>query len=75
MILQNKHCCVLQVLQEHLLLMKQPKTQVKRQAKKAGINVKALLLPLELRLVLQGAEVKFEHHPMEVGIACFHNML
>ena len=58
---------MLQVLQQHLGLLKKPKTKIRRQAKKAGIDVKALLLPMELRLVLQGAEAIFEHHPMEVS--------
>ena len=49
-------------------LLKKPKrTEAKRKVNNASLDIKALLLPLELRLVLEGATVKFEHHPMEVG--------
>lgn len=56
----------MQVLNEHLNQLKKPKDQTRRKVKHAGLDVKSLLLPLELRLALQGATVKFEHHPMEV---------
>ena len=57
----------LQVLNEHLQMPKKPKGQPKSKARRPQLDVQALLLPLELRLVLQGATVKFEHHPMEVS--------
>ncbi|KAL0047867.1 hypothetical protein WJX82_001975 [Trebouxia sp. C0006] len=58
-----------QVLNEHLNQVKKPKDQTIRKVKRAGLDVKSLLLPLELRLVLQGATVKFEHHPMEAWLS------
>lgn len=57
-----------QVLQKQMGLLKKPKDKAKRTVKRASVDIKSLLLPLELRLVLQGATVKFEHHPMEVGV-------
>lgn len=57
----------MQVLQEHLKMTKKPKVQHKPQTPSGvGSGVQSLLLPMELRLVLQGAVVKFEHHPLEV---------
>ena len=57
----------MQVLQEHLKMLKKPKDQHKAQNPSGvGSGVQSLLLPMELRLVLQGAVVKFEHHPLEV---------
>lgn len=59
----------MQVLKQCLGSLQQPKPVVRqKKARRAGLDPKALLLPLELRLVLQGAEVKFEHHPMEVRL-------
>ena len=48
-------------------MLKKPKDHAKGKASTPRLDVQALLLPLELRLVLQGATVKFEHHPMEVS--------
>ena len=61
-----------QVLQEHLQLPKKSKggdnTPDSRKVPRGlGMDIETLLLPLELRLVLQGAVVKFEHHPLEVS--------
>ena len=57
----------MQVLQEHLKLRKKPKVQRKPETPLGvGSGIQSLLLPMELRLVLQGAVVKFEHHPLEV---------
>ncbi|KAL0027199.1 hypothetical protein WJX77_002651 [Trebouxia sp. C0004] len=58
-----------QVLHEHLNTLKKHKDQATRKVKRAGLDVKSLLLPLELRLVLQGTIVKFEHHPMEAWLS------
>lgn len=52
----------------YLQALKKPKaataTPTRRTAK---VDIQALLLPLEVRLCLKGATVKFEHHPMEVS--------
>ena len=66
----------LQVLNEHLQMLKKPKDQAKSKgkARHTRLDVQALLLPLELRLVLQGATVKFEHHPMEVSCQGLENL-
>ncbi|KAL0030048.1 hypothetical protein WJX79_003167 [Trebouxia sp. C0005] len=58
-----------QVLNEHLSQLKKPKHQTRRKVKRTGLDVKSLFLPLELRLVLQGATVKFDHHPMEAWLS------
>ena len=55
-----------QVLQQQLLSLKKSPGQRKSKAQDPGLNVKSILLPMELRLVLQGAVVKFEHHSLEV---------
>lgn len=57
----------MQVLQEHLKMLKKQKVQHKLEKPLgSGSGIQSLLLPMELRLVLQGAVVKFEHHPLEV---------
>ena len=57
----------MQVLQEHLQMLKKPKVQHKHGTpSRVGSDMQSLLLPMELRLVLQGAVVKFEQHPLEV---------
>lgn len=58
-----------QVLQERLKVLKKPKGEHKPKALQGvGSSMQSLLLPMELRLVLQGAVVKFEHHPLEVSL-------
>lgn len=50
-------------------MLKKPKGQHKPKAPQGvGSGVQSRLLPMELRLVLQGAVVKFEHHPLEVSL-------
>ena len=66
----------MQVLQEHLRALKNPKGLHKLDTPPGvGSGMQSMLLPMELRLVLQGAVVKFEHHPLEVSLSsvlCLH---
>lgn len=61
------------MLEEHLQMPKKPKGANKPKSPDSlkapqglASGIESLLLPMELRLVLQGAVVKFEHHPLEV---------
>lgn len=61
-----------QSLKGYLQELKKPQAAGSRPGHKAATrDMQALLLPLELRLSLRGATVKFEHHPMEVS-PCSH---
>lgn len=66
-VLEMPYLPQLQVLKSYLSALKRPKGPATAKSTAAALDVQRLILPMEVRLSLRGATVRFEHHPLEVS--------